>query len=151
MGGIPEGYQGVIPYLIVDGAAEAIGYYQQAFGATEVERLARGDRIAHAEIRIGEDIVMLADEFPDLGMVGPNRLGGCAASFMIYVEDVDTVFASAIAAGGREERPVKDQFYGDRSGALIDPFGHRWTLATHVREVTIDEMRAHLAAMAGSD
>ena len=142
---IPEGYHSVTPYLIVDGAAEAIRFYTEAFGATEVLRMPMGnDKLAHAEVRIGDSHVMLADEFPDMGLLGPLNRGGATASLMIYVEDVDSAFARAIDAGGKEERPPADQFWGDRMGTLVDPFGHRWTLATHIEDVSEEEMERRM-------
>ena len=141
----PEGYASVTPYLIVDGAADAIAYYKEAFGAEEIMRMPMGDRIGHAEIRIGDSHVMLADEHPDMGLLGPESRGGVTASLMVYVEDVDTVFADAIEAGGTEERAVQDQFYGDRSGTLVDPFGHRWMISTHVEDVGPEEMQRRMA------
>lgn len=139
---IPEGYHSVTPYLIVDGAAEAIRFYGEAFGAAEVLRMPMGDgdRIAHAEIRIGDSHVMLADEMPGMGFLGPKTRGGPTASLMIYLADVDAAFGRAVAAGCTEERPPADQFWGDRMGTLLDPFGHRWTLATHVEDVPEEEM-----------
>jgi PhnB protein len=140
----PVGYHTVTPYLIVDGAAKAIEYYARAFGAEEVLRMPMGDRIGHAEIRIGDSIVMLSDEWPDMGMVGPKKRGGATASLMIYVPDVDAMFTRAVAAGGQSERPVENQFYGDRAGTLLDPFGHRWTIATHVEDVSPEEMNRRM-------
>jgi PhnB protein len=139
---IPEGYHSVTPYLIVDGAEAAIRFYGEAFGATEVLRMPIGEtgRLAHAEIRIGDSHVMLADEVADMGYLGPPKRGGATGSLMIYVPDVDAVFARALAAGAKEERPVTDQFWGDRMGSLVDPFGHRWSLATHVEDVPEEEM-----------
>ena len=146
---IPEGYHSVTPYLVVDGAAEAIRWYGQAFGATEMLRLPMpGDRIGHAEIRIGDSVVMLADEWPDMDIVGPKTRGGPTSSLMIYVEDSDSVFARAMEAGAVQERPVETQFYGDRSGTLIDPFGHRWTISTHVEDVPEDELQRRMAGFA---
>ncbi|SNS18804.1 PhnB protein [Sphingomonas laterariae] len=145
---IPEGYHSVTPYLAIDGAAEALEYYKKAFGATEVLRMPHGDRIAHAEIKIGDSFVMLADEFPDMNHLGPKSRGGTTVSLMIYVPDVDAAFERAIAAGGTVQRPVADQFYGDRSGTLFDPFGHQWTLSTHVEDVPEDEIHRRMAAMA---
>ena len=142
---IPEGYHSVTPYLIVDNADEAIRWYAQAFGATEALRLPMGDKIGHAEIKIGDSFVMLADEWPDMGMLGPKARGGATMSLMIYVEDSDSVFARAMAAGATQERPVENQFYGDRSGTLIDPFGHRWTISTHVEDVPEDELQRRMA------
>jgi PhnB protein len=138
---IPDGYHSVTPYLIISGATEAIAFYQKAFGATELMRIsAPGGKIGHAEIKIGDSPIMLADEFPEMGYKSPQTLGGSPVSIMIYVDDVDTVFAQAIAAGGKEQRPVKDQFYGDRSGTLEDPFGHVWHVATHKEDVSAEEM-----------
>ncbi len=151
---IPEGYHSVTPYLIIKGATAAIEYYKQAFGAIELMRMpAPGGKIGHAEIKIGDSPIMLADEFPEMGHKSPKTLGGSPVSIMIYVEDVDTVFARAITAGGTEQRPVKDQFYGDRSGTLEDPFGHVWHVATHKEDVPAEEMArrasAHTAAATG--
>jgi PhnB protein len=147
---IPDGYYSVTPYLIISGATEAIDFYQQAFGATELFRMpAPGGKIGHAEIKIGNSPIMLADEFPEMGYQSPRTLGGSPVSLMIYVEDVDSVFAQAIAAGGKEQRPVKDQFYGDRSGTLEDPFGHVWHIATHKEDVTPDEMERRMKAAHG--
>ena len=145
---IPEGYHSVTPYLVIDGAEEAIRFYSQALGATEVLRLPMGDKIGHAEIRIGDSHVMLSDEWPDMDIRGPKSRGGATSSLMVYVEDVDSAFARAVAAGATIERPVEDQFYGDRSVAIIDPFGHRWTLSTHVEDVPEDEMQRRMAAFA---
>lgn len=141
---IPEGYHSVTPYLVIDGAAEAIRFYEEAFGATEVLRMPMGDRIAHAEVKIGNSHVMLSDEWPDMGYLGPLKRGGATASLMVYLPDVDAAFARAIEAGGTEERPPEDQFWGDRMGTLIDPFGHRWTLATHVEDVSEEEMQRRM-------
>ena len=145
---IPEGYHSVTPYLIVDDAAGAIDFYKQAFGATEELRMPMGDKIGHAEIKIGDSHVMLADEFPERDIRGPKARGGTASSLMIYVEDVDTVFRQALDAGARVDgdMEVKDQFYGDRSGSLIDPFGHKWTVATHVEDVPPEEMGERMKA-----
>lgn len=146
---IPDGYHSVTPYLIIDGAAAAIDYYKKAFGAEEVLRMPMGGKIGHAEVKIGNSHVMLADEFPEMDIRGPKSRGGATSSLMIYLEDVDSAFARAIEAGGTVDRPVEDQFYGDRSGTLIDPFGHKWTLATHVEDVPEEEMQRRMAAMAG--
>lgn len=143
---IPEGYHSVTPYLIISGAAAAIDFYKQAFGATELFRMpAPGGRVGHAELKIGDSPIMLADEFPEMGHKSPTTLGGSPVSLMIYVADVDAVFKQAIAAGGKEQRPVKDQFYGDRSGSLEDPFGHIWHIATHVEDVSGEEMKRRVA------
>lgn len=136
---IPAGYHSVTPYLIVRDAARAIDFYQRAFGATELFRLPTPDgKVAHAEIKIGNSPVMLADESKEFP--GPQTLGGAAVSLMIYTPDVNTVFAQALAAGGTQQRPLADQFYGDRTGTLVDPFGHVWTIATHTEDVAPEEM-----------
>ena len=139
---IPEGYHSITPYLIVNGAANAIDFYKQAFGAVELMRMAGPDgRLGHAEIRIGDSVIMLADEHPEMGYRSPKSLGGSGVSLMVYVERVDEVFGRAVAKGAKQLQPIKDQFYGDRSGTLQDPFGHTWTVATHVEDVPPEEMR----------
>lgn len=143
---VPQGYHSVTPYLIVDDADAAIRWYGQALGATEVFRLPMGEKIGHAEVKIGDSHVMLSDEWPDMGLVGPKARGGSTSSFMIYLPDVDAAFDRAVAAGATVERRPEDQFWGDRSGTIHDPFGHRWTLATHVEEVAPDEMERRMAA-----
>ena len=147
---IPEGYHSVTPYLIVDDAAAAIDFYKKAFGATEKLRMPMGDRIGHAEILIGDSHVMLADEFPERNIKGPKARGGPTASLMIYLSDVDTAFQRALDAGGKVDpgMELKDQFYGDRSGTVIDPFGHKWTLATHIKDVSEADLRKSMDAMA---
>ena len=142
---IPEGYHSVTPYLVVDDAKAAIDFYKRAFGAQEKFRMEMGDRIGHAEILIGDSHVMLADEFPEMGHRGPKALGGTPVSLMIYVEDVDKIFPQALAAGAKEQRPLVDHFYGDRSGTLLDPFGHQWTFSTHIEDVPEDEMQRRMA------
>ena|SRR5437764_11477809 len=137
---IPDGYNGVTPYLLVRGAADAIEFYKTAFGAEEIERFPMDGRIAHADLKIGGSHLMLADEHPEMGQVGPQTLGGTTCGFAIYVENVDEVFARAIALGATEQRAVVDQFYGDRSGTLLDPWGHKWTISTHVEDVSGEEM-----------
>ena len=138
---IPAGYSTVTSYLIVDNAAQAIDYYTRAFGATESFRFPMPDgKIGHAEIKIGDSVVMLADAME--GFRDPKAIGGTPVSFMIYVTDVDKIFAQAMAAGGKEMRPVQNQFYGDRTGTLTDPFGHVWTISTHVEDVSPEEMQA---------
>ena len=145
---IPDGYHTVTPYLIIQGAAKAIEFYKQALGATELLRLeGPGGTIGHAEIKIGDSPVMLADEHPQMGHRGPQALGGTPVSLAVYVPNVDELFAQAIAAGGKPLRPVADQFYGDRAGTLVDPFGHVWTLATHVEDVPPDEINRRFEAM----
>jgi PhnB protein len=138
---IPDGYHSVTPYLMVKGAGAALEFYKRAFGVTEVMRMPAPDgKIGHAEIKIGDSHIMLADEYPERGYLGPQSLGGTSVSLMIYVERVDDVFKQALAAGAKELQPIKDQFYGDRSGTLLDPFGHMWTIATHVEDVSPQEM-----------
>lgn len=143
---IPEGYHSLTPYLIIDGAAQALEFYKTAFGATELFRMEHEGKIGHAEMKIGDSPFMLADEQPQ--WKGPKALGGTPVSLMIYVDDVDTTFKQALAAGGVEVKPLQDQFYGDRSGTLTDPFGHVWTVATHKEDVTPEEIDKRLKAMA---
>lgn len=143
---VPEGYHSVTPYLTVDDAAKAIDFYTRAFGAREVLRMPMGDRIAHAEIKIGDSHVMLSDEWPDMGYLGPASRGGATSSLMVYVPDVDASFRQALGAGATEEREVADQFWGDRMGTLVDPFGHRWSIATHKEEVSPDELSRRMEA-----
>lgn len=138
---IPEGYHSVTPYLIVDRGSDAIDFYKNAFGAVELFRFPSPDgKIGHAEIKIGNSPIMLADEYPDMGYKGPKALGGSAVSLMIYVEDVDTVFNQAVAAGATVKEALQDKFYGDRLGTVVDPFGHVWHLATHKEDVSPEEM-----------
>lgn len=145
---IPFGYHSVTPYLTVNGAKQAIEFYQAAFGATEVLRLDMpGDKIGHAEIQIGDSRVMLADEFPEWDSRSPQTIGGTPSSLMIYVEDCDAVYNRAVAAGATPLMPVADQFYGDRSGTLKDPFGHKWTIATHKETLSQEEMQRRVTAM----
>ena len=145
---IPEGYRTVTPYLICAGAATAIDYYRQAFGAKERSRHEMpGGVIGHAEIEIGDSILMLADEFPQMNVKGPLAIGGTPVGLCIYVNNVDEVFNRAINAGGKVERPLANQFYGDRTGTLIDPFGHKWTIATHIEDVTLEEMQKRMEAV----
>jgi len=141
---IPDGYNSITPYLVVDDAERAIQFYRAAFGAEEKFRLPMGDKIGHAEIKIGDSFVMLADEMPEMGHLGPNSRGGPTSSIVLYVEDVDTSFRQALEAGAKEERPVQDQFWGDRMGTLTDPFGHQWSLATHVEDVSESEMKSRM-------
>jgi PhnB protein len=143
---IPEGYHTVTPYLIVNDGAGAIDFYKRALGATELMRMPGPDgKVGHAEIKIGDSPVMLADEMPQMGFRGPQALGGTPVSLCLYVEDVDARFGTAIAAGAKELRPVQDQFYGDRSGTFQDPYGHVWTVATHKEDLTPDEIAARMA------
>jgi PhnB protein len=144
---IPAGYPRVTPYLIVDGAGAAIEFCRSIFGATERMRMpAPDDKVGHAELEIGQSVIMLADEFPDMGARGPRAVGGTPVTLHVYVEDVDRVFDQAVAAGAKALRPVEDRFYGDRSGQFEDPFGHRWDVATHVEDVPPDEMAKRAAA-----
>ena len=145
---IPDGYRTATPYLILKGAAEAIEFYKRAFGASELLRMADPNgRVGHAEIRIGDSVIMLADEHPEMGHRGPRSLGGSSVSIMLYLPDVDAVFERALKAGARAQRPVQNQFYGDRSGTLEDPFGHVWTIATHVEDVPPEEMKRRAEAV----
>lgn len=144
---VPEGYHTATPYLIIKGAAAALEFYKNAFGATELLRMPNRDgRVGHAEIKIGDSIIMLADEAPEVGARSPESCGGSPVTIMLYVEDVDAVFNQAVAAGAKVERPVANQFYGDRTGGIIDPFGHKWYLATHVEDVSPEEMQRRAAA-----
>ena len=146
---IPDGYPRVMPYLVVDGASAAIDFYVQVFGATERMRMDGPDgRIGHAELEIGDAVVMLADEFPDIGAKAPKAFGGSPVSLMVYVEDVDATFEMALKAGAKSVLPVEDQFYGDRRGVFEDPFGHSWNVASHVEDVPPDEMAKRAAAQA---
>ncbi|MBW3672161.1 MAG: VOC family protein [Acidobacteria bacterium] len=142
---IPDGYHSITPYLVMKNAAGAIGFYKSAFGAEELMRMeAPGGKIAHAELRIGDSPVMLADEHPDEGFVGPETVGGTPVSILLYVDDVDQVFARAIEAGATELKPLANQFYGDRSGALKDPFGHVWTIATNIEDVAQEDLERRM-------
>ena len=142
---IPEGYHSVTPYLVVDDAEGAIDFYTRAFGAKEKFRMPMGERIGHAELMIGDSHIMLADEFPDMGHLGPKNRGGTTVSLMVYVDDVDATFKQALDAGATQKRAVEDQFWGDRMGTLEDPFGHQWSLATHVEDVSPEEMEKRMA------
>jgi PhnB protein len=147
---IPDGYPHVTPYLHVKGAAEAIDFYTKVLGAKERMRLgAPGDRVGHAELQLGEGMIMLADEFPDMGVRGPQTIGGTPVTIHVYVEDVDAVFKAALEAGATEKRAPEDRFYGDRAAEFEDPFGHRWSIATHVEDVPEDEMEKRAAEVMG--
>lgn len=142
---IPEGFHTLTPYLIVKGGAKAIEFYKKAFQAKELDRHDMGNGIiAHAELQIGNSKFMIADEFPDKGILGPQSLSGASTSFLLYVEDVDAFAKNALAAGIKLKRPVENQFYGDRSGTFEDPFGHIWTIATHIEDVTPEEMKQRM-------
>src|SRR5882762_7707768 len=144
----PEGYHSVTPYLIIKGAAAAIDFYKKAFAATELFRMpdASGKGIGHAEIKIGDSPIMLADEYPDMGYKGPQSIGGSPVSLMIYVEDVDSVFNRAVTDGATIKEALQDKFYGDRIGTVIDPFGHVWHLSTHKEDVSVEEMQERMKA-----
>ena len=144
---IPDGYHNVTPYLIVNDAAAAIEFYKKAFGATELMRMPKPNgKIGHAEIRIGDSTIMLADEAPEMGARSPRTFGGSPVSIFLYVDDVDTTFARAVDGGAKVQRPLADQFYGDRTGGVEDPFGHVWYIATHVEDVSPEEMKKRAAA-----
>jgi PhnB protein len=150
---IPEGYHSVTPYLIISGASDAIEFYKKAFGAAELFRFPAPDgKIGHAEIKIGDSPIMLADEYPAMGYKGPQSLGGSPITLMIYVEDVDNVFNRAVDAGATVKEAVQDKFYGDRTGTLTDPFGHVWHISTHKEDVSMEELerRAKTAGSAAS-
>ena len=141
---IPEGYRSVNVILTVDDAAKAIDFYKQAFGAEEISRLPMGDKIGHAELKIGDTQIMLNDEFPEHDNLGPKARGGTSTGLLIYTEDVDSAFKKAIDAGGTQTMPVQNQFWGDRMGSLTDPFGHKWSIATHVEDVPAEEYPARM-------
>ncbi len=147
---IPDGYHTVTPYLIIKGAAKALDFYKKAFGAEELFRFDMGGMIGHAEIKIGDSPIMLADEHPDMGYKSPPAYGGTPVSIVLYVNDVDALAKKATAAGAKVLRPVEDQFYGDRTGTFEDPFGHVWSIATHVEDVSPEEMKKRVAAKYGS-
>ena len=145
---IPAGYHTLTPYLVVNGAARALEFYKQAFGATEVARMpGPGGKIMHAEIKIGDSHLMLADEFPEMDARSPQTIGGTPVGLMLYFEDADAVFARAVSAGAKVLRPVQDQFYGDRSGTVADPFGHKWTISTHKEDLSMEEIQKRAAAL----
>jgi PhnB protein len=144
---IPDGYHNVTPYLIVNDAAAAIEFYKKAFGATELMRMPKPNgKIGHAEIKIGDSPIMLADEAPEMGARSPRTFGGSPVSIFLYVDDADTTFAKAVNGGAKVQRPLADQFYGDRTGGVEDPFGHVWYIATHVEDVSPEEMKKRAAA-----
>lgn len=139
---IPEGYHSITPYLVISEAAKAIDWYKQAFGAQQTLRMEdpTTGKIGHAELKIGDSYIMLADEYPDMGYRSPKTLGGAGISLLLYVKDVDGTVKQAVDAGAKIERPLEDQFYGDRTGTIQDPFGHVWTIATHIEDVSPEEM-----------
>jgi PhnB protein len=142
---IPDGYRSVNVILTVDDAARAIDFYKQAFGAKEVSRLPMGDKIGHAELQIGDTRIMLNDEFPERDNLGPQARGGSPVGFIIYTDNVDSAFRKAIDAGGTETMAVEDQFWGDRMGSLTDPFGHKWSIATHVEDIPPEQFEERMA------
>jgi PhnB protein len=145
---IPDDYPRVTPYLYIDGASTAIDFYCSVLGASERMRLAGpDDKIGHAELEIGDSVIMLADANPDIDVRSPKSIGGTPIALHVYVDDVESVFEKAMEAGARQLRPVENQFYGDRSGQFEDPFGHRWNVATHVEDVSPDEMAKRAAAV----
>jgi PhnB protein len=147
---IPEGYHTLTPYLIIRGAAQAIDFYKKAFDAKELFRMPApdGKKIGHAEIKIGDSILMLADEAPEMGFLSPQSLNGTPVSLLVYVKDVDTVFQRTVDAGATVMLPLENKFYGDRMGTIVDPFGHQWSLGTHVEDVPPEEMKKRAAAEA---
>ena len=148
---IPQGFQGVTPYLCCKDAASAVEFYKKAFGATEVMRLAEpSGKLGHAEIKIGDAMVMIADEYPEMDFRSPQSLGGSPVTIHLYVDDVDALVSRAVAAGAKLQRPVADQFFGDRLGQLMDPFGHRWSVATHKEDVSLEEIQKRFAALSRS-
>jgi PhnB protein len=148
---VPKGYHNVTPYLIIDGAARALDFYKNVFGATERMRMAGpGGKVGHAEISIGDSVIMLADEHPEMGARAPGAFGGAAVSIMLYVPDVDATVKNAVANGAKVVRAVEDKFYGDRTGTIEDPFGHHWHVGTHKEDVPPDELQRRAAAMAES-
>jgi PhnB protein len=147
---IPDGYPQLTPYLCIDGAAQAIDFYGKVFGAKERMRMpAPGGKVGHAELQIGDSVVMLSDEYPEMDVRGPKSIGGTPTTLSLYVDDVDAVVARAVAQGAKLLRPVKDEFYGDRSGQIEDPFGHRWSIATHIEDVSPEEMQRRAAEVMG--
>ena len=144
---IPDDYPRMTAYLCADGAADAIEFYKQVFGFTERHRMTFGGKIGHCELSLGDSMIMVSDEYPEMGVVGPKTLGGTPTSMNVYVEDSDAIFAAALAAGAAELRPVEDQFYGDRSGQFEDPWGHRWGVATHIEDVDAEEIERRAAQM----
>jgi PhnB protein len=146
---IPDGYPRVTPYLSVNGASDAIDFYRQVFGAQERVRMAEpSGRVGHAELTLGDSVIMLADEYPEMGVLSPKTIGGTPVTIAVYVDDVDATFNQAVQSGATVLREVENQFYGDRSGQIEDPFGHRWSISTHVEDVSPEEMGKRAAAAA---
>lgn len=149
---IPDGYHSATPYLIITNAAQAIEFYKKAFGATELTRLATPDgKLMHAEIKIGDSPIMICDECPDWNALSPLTIGGTTVSIVLYVDDVDTVVKQALAAGATEQMPVEDQFWGDRMGTVVDPYGHKWSIATHTEDVSPEELDKRAKALFGGN
>jgi PhnB protein len=147
---IPDDYPRVMAYLTITGGGDAIDFYTKVFGAKERVRMDGPDgKVGHAELQIGDSVVMLADEFPGMGGPSPKTLGGTPVGLMVYVEDVDDTFKRALKAGATEHEKVEDRFYGDRAGQFTDPFGHRWMVATHIEDVPPDEMAKRAAQAMG--
>jgi PhnB protein len=145
---IPEGYQVLTPYLVCKDAARAIEFYRNVLGATEKMRMPAPDgKVGHAELQFGSSLLMLADEYPEMGYRGPQAFGGSPVTLHLYVDDVDAVFKRAVSAGAKERQPVENKFYGDRSGTIEDPFGHTWNLSTHIEDVSPEEMEKRMATM----
>jgi PhnB protein len=145
---VPEGYHHITPYLIIKGAAAAMDFYKDVFGATEIMRMPQPDgRIGHAEMKMGDSVIMLADEYPEMDIISPITLGNSPVGILLYVDDADATFNKAVSRGAKVNKPLADQFYGDRSGTIIDPFGHKWTIATHVEDVSPEEMERRMAAL----
>lgn len=144
---VPDGYHTATPYLIISGAAKALDYYERAFGAKETLRLEHQGRIGHAEFKLGDSIIMLADEYPEMGHRSPKTIGGTPVSIMLYVDNVDTFVDKAVSGGATLKQPLEDKFYGDRSGTIEDPFGHVWHIATHIEDVSPEEIGKRVAAM----
>jgi len=144
----PSQYHSLTPYLIVQGASKAIDFYKNAFGATEIFRMPMPDgRVGHAELKIGDAVLMLADEYPEMGAVSPSSLGNSPVGILLYVADTDTVTNKAVSLGATIEKPLANQFYGDRSATIKDPFGHKWTIATHIEDVSPEEIERRLSAI----
>ena len=145
---VPDGYHNITPYLVIKGAAAAIDFYKSVFGAVEIMRMPQPDgRIGHAELKFGDSFVMLADEYPEIAVVGPQTLGNTSVGLLLYVDDVDKTVERAVANGATIKKPVADQFYGDRTGSFEDPYGHLWHIGTHKEDVPIEEIQRRAAAM----
>jgi PhnB protein len=149
---IPDNYPRVTAYLTIDGASDAIEFYKKIFGAEERFRMPQPDgTIGHAELQIGDSVIMMSDAFPDMGIIDPKKLGGTPITLTVYVDDVDATFAEAVKAGAKTRQPVENKFYGDRSGQFEDPWGHRWNVMSHVEDVAPDEMAKRAAAFAAGN